>query len=117
MQEVPMADDKLVALIRDEKHNEFNELAKAAAEKGEKVDLSSAPLRACDLRRFDLRNANLTGAYLRLADMRGLDLSNALMEHSSLKEAKISGVLFPSNIIPQELDLSHREGIRIRTIK
>jgi uncharacterized protein YjbI with pentapeptide repeats len=79
------------------------------------IDLSGAQFRGYDLRKFNLRHANLTNCYLRNADLRGLDLSEALMEGASLKDAKISGTLFPRNIAATEIRLSFDYGTRLRS--
>lgn len=112
-----MADEKLIALIHDEKHAEFNEYAQAIAAENVRMDLTNAKLRACDLRKFDLRGADLTGAYLRLTDLRGLDLSATLMDGASIGEAKISGVLFPPDLPAPEIQISHEHGTRMRATR
>ena len=82
---------------------------------GERPDLEDADLRLTDLRNANLGCANLRGAYMRDCDMRGLDLSGAEMAGASLHNARISGVLFPKNILASEISLSVTFGTRMRT--
>jgi len=106
-----MPDSHALTLIQDEKFQDYNAYADA---RGGKVDLSNAHLRAYDLRKCKLANANLAGAYLRAADLRSVDLSLANLEGASLKEAKVSGTLFPPNLTPEEIRLSLEYGTRLR---
>ena len=106
-----MAEDKALQLLLDDHFKEFNQ---HVLSNGGMVDLSSAKLRARDLRHCNLKKANLSHAYFRLADLRGLDLSEANLEGASLRDAKISGVLFPKNIDANEILLSVLQGTRIR---
>jgi uncharacterized protein YjbI with pentapeptide repeats len=99
----------LVQLLRDERLDEFNELARQKA-----PDLENADLRMVDLRKAYLVNANLNGAYLRNADMRGVDLSGATMAGASLHEARVSGCYFPPTISADEISLSVAIGTRMR---
>ncbi len=98
-----------ITLLREDKIDEFNQLA------GEKpVDLENADLRMVDLRRANLAKANLRGAYLRNADLRGVDLSDADLAGASLHDARISGCLFPMSISAEEISLSVTLGTRMR---
>ncbi len=107
-----MADKHALDLIQEEKYVEFNSLMERT---GGEVDLTGAHLRAYDLRKLHLRKANLAGAYLRTSDLRSLDLSEANLEGASIKEAKVSGVLFPRNLSAQEIMMSLMYGTRLRT--
>lgn len=106
-----MSDAKALTLIQEEKALEFNNYVESI---GGVVDLTNAHLRAYDLRKFNLKNANLSGAYLRASDLRSLDLSGANLEGSSMKEAKVSGVLFPKDVPAQEIMMSLVHGTRLR---
>ncbi len=98
-----------ITLLREDKIDDFNELAAQKA-----VDLENADLRMVDLRRANLAKANLRGAYLRHADLRGVDLSDADLAGASLHDARISGCLFPMNIGAEEISLSVTLGTRMR---
>ena len=92
-------DSKLANLLREGHFEEFNRLAAQ-----EPPDLRNA-----DLRMLDLRHANLTHA-----DLRGLDLSEASLEGASLHDTRVSGVLFPTALNPEEIRLSLTFGTRMR---
>ncbi|MCC7474976.1 MAG: pentapeptide repeat-containing protein [Pirellulales bacterium] len=81
----------------------------------ETIDFSGTDLRAVDLSQVDVSKLVLRDAYLRDADLRGLDLRNLDLEGCSLHNAKISGVYFPKNVSPQEIQNSVVYGTRIRT--
>ncbi len=102
--------DPLYQLLREEQIDAFN--AEVAA--GAVVDLSDADLRNVRLQGADLRRANLRGAYLRGANLKGCDLSEADLAGASIHEAHISGCLFPANLSPEEIRLSHELGTRLR---
>ncbi|MBK8189915.1 MAG: pentapeptide repeat-containing protein [Vampirovibrionales bacterium] len=106
-----MADDQAVSLLQEERAQDFNRYVEA---KGGSVDLSGAQLKGFDLRRCRLERANLTNAYLRSADLRALDLSQAKLDGASIKEARISGVLFPRDLSAHEIRLSVLYGTRLR---
>ena len=102
-------DSELRMLLIEGKIDEFNQ-----ATEEEPPNLENLALRSVDLRGANLKNANLRGAYLRNADLRGVDLSYADLDGASLHEARISGVLFPANLTPEELSLSIHHGTRLR---
>ena len=104
-------DSKLVALLREGRFEEFNQLAAQAP-----PDLRNADLRMLDLRHADLAHADLRGAYLRNADLRGLNLSGALLEGASLHDTRVSGVLFPPALKAEEIRLSLAFGTRMRLL-
>lgn len=109
-----MANQKILALVQEERHLDFNRLVEAAEAEAVEIDLSGGQFRGYDLRKFNLQRANLSGAYLRNADLRGLDLSNANLEGASLQDARVSGVFFPPNIPAPEIRLSLEMGTRLR---
>lgn len=106
-----MSDRKALEYLQEERFELFNALVQA---NNGQVDLTNAHLRSFDLRKCNLTGANLTGAYMRSADLRGLDLSRAILDGCSIKEAKVSGVLFPKDLDPQEIMMSLQYGTRIR---
>lgn len=106
-----MPDARALNLIQEERFVEFNNLVEAA---GGYVDLTGAHLRGYDMRKCKLKKADLTGAYLRSSDLRSVDLSEAKLDGASIKEAKVSGALFPRNLPPEEISLSLQHGTRLR---
>ena len=94
-------DSKLVALLREGRFEEFNQLAAQAP----------PDLRNADLRMLDLRHADLAHA-----DLRGLNLSGALLEGASLHDTRVSGVLFPPALKAEEIRLSLAFGTRMRLL-
>jgi uncharacterized protein YjbI with pentapeptide repeats len=102
-------ESELLKLLREERYDEFNELALQTP-----PDLENADLRMVDLRRLRLVQARLRGAYLRNADLRGVDLSHADLAGASLHDARISGCLFPANIRADEITMSVVYGTRLR---
>ena len=108
-----MADQHALNLIQEEKFHDFNNLVERT---GGVVDLRGAHLRGYDVRKYHLRKADLTGAYLRSCDLRSVDLSEAQLDGASMKEAKVSGTLFPRNLLPEEIRLSLEYGTRLRAI-
>jgi uncharacterized protein YjbI with pentapeptide repeats len=106
-----MADSHALNLIQEERFLEFNNLIENS---GGIVDLTGAHLRGYDMRKCKLRKADLTGAYLRSCDLRSVDLSEAKLDGASIKEAKVSGALFPRNLPPDEIRLSLEYGTRLR---
>jgi uncharacterized protein YjbI with pentapeptide repeats len=96
-------------LLREERFDEFNRMARAEA-----PDLRDANLRGCDLRRANLARADLRGAYLRQADLRGVDLGGTQLEGASIHQARLGGTLFPPTLAADEIRLSHELGTRLR---
>ncbi|MGD9579902.1 MAG: pentapeptide repeat-containing protein [Vampirovibrionia bacterium] len=107
-----MEKEKLQELLLDGKIKEFNKLVE---DNNGDVDLSGLRLRSIDLKQICYKTINLEGTYLRASDLRGLDLSKANLKYASIKDAKIAGVLFPSNISAEEIMLSVTHGTRLRT--
>lgn len=106
-----MADQKALEYLQEEKFLDFNNLVESTPGP---IDLTGAHLRAFDLRKANLKTANMAGAYLRATDLRGLDLSEANLIGVSLKDTKISGVLFPASIPAAEIMMSIEHGTRLR---
>jgi len=102
------------AIIKDEILKAHNIIS------GEDVsDLSSHSFRAVDLRKLQLEGqvVNFENCYFKNTDLRGLDLSKCFLDGASFHNARISGVLFPKEVMPQEIDLSVIRGTRIRLYK
>ena len=55
------------------------------------MDLENCGLSNQDLRRFDLRSANLLNTSPKTADLRGVDLSDGQMDGASVNQARTSG--------------------------
>ena len=103
--------DPMYLLIREGRVEEFNRRKNA----GEKFDLRGCNFRGLDLRELDVSGGlDLTNAYLRQADLRGLNLSKSRLEGASLHAAHVSGVLFPVELEPPEIEMSVRIGTRMR---
>lgn len=100
---------ELRELLVEGKIEEFNERAGESA-----PELENAGLRGLDLRGADLSHANLRGAYMRNTDLRGVDLLYADLDGASIHGARIGGTRFPRNLSAAEIDLSLRQGTRLR---
>ncbi len=103
--------DEMYTLLRDEKIDEFN--AKRA--EGKACDLSGMHLRNFDLKKIDADGIDFSGASLHGADLRGLNMSSCRMDGASIRNAKVSGTLFPKNLSAPEITLSLIHGTRMRT--
>jgi len=66
---------------------------------------------------LDAVGIDFSNSYFRGADLRGIDFSTANLEGASLNGARISGVLFPAKLAPQEIKLSVNRGTRLRYVK
>jgi len=66
------------------------------------------------LRKLDLGGLDLSNCYFRQADMRGLNLTTCRLEGASLHDANVSGVYFPKELAPEEIELSRAVGTRMR---
>ena len=106
-------EDPLFQLLRDGNVKEFNQ------RKGEKpsIAMTDCDFRHLDLRGLDASAVDFSNSYFRGADLRGIDFSNARLEGASLNSARISGVLFPAELAPQEIELSVNHGTRLRYLK
>jgi uncharacterized protein YjbI with pentapeptide repeats len=105
-----ISNDALYQLIRNEKFDEFNR-RKAT---GEKCDLRGLNFRGLDLRKLDLTGLDLSNCYFRQADLRGLNLMTCRLEGASIHDANVAGTLFPKELAPEEIQLSHAHGTRMR---
>lgn len=94
------------------------ELFKKLIKNRSHTDLSNHSFRFDDLRKFDLngKSVDFNGCYFKGTDLRGLDLSQCTFDGASFGGAHVSGVLFPTNVKPEELALSLDKGTRIRTL-
>ena len=105
-----ISDDPMYQLLRAGHIKEFNE--KRAA--GEAVNLSGFDFRGLDLRGLDVKGLDMSNTYFRQTDIRGIDFSQCNLEGASINAAKISGVLFPIELDPDEIKLSLLYGSRMR---
>ena len=103
-------DNELYQLLREEKIDEFNE-RKAA---GEEIKLTHCDFRGLDLRGMDAKDIDFTGSYFRQTDLRGINFSKSILRECSLNGAKISGVYFPPELMPEEINMSMTHGTRMR---
>jgi uncharacterized protein YjbI with pentapeptide repeats len=102
--------DPLYRLIREGNADEFKRLRNIQPA----GDLRGCDFRGIDLTRFELENLDLSDGYFRQADLRGLDLRSCRLAGASLHSAHVSGVYFPVELAPDEIDLSVRLGTRMR---
>jgi uncharacterized protein YjbI with pentapeptide repeats len=103
-------DNEMYTLLREEKIDEFNQ-RKAG---GETVDLRHCDFRGLDLRGLDANGIDFTGSYFRQTDLRGIDFSKSVLRECSLNGSKISGVYFPPELMPEEINMSLSHGTRMR---
>jgi uncharacterized protein YjbI with pentapeptide repeats len=110
-QEAPrLSDEEMYQLLRDGRIDEFN--AKRA--EGKECDLRGVNLRGLDLRGMDVEGIDFSDSYFRGTDLRGLNMSTCRLEGTSIRNAKVSGTLFPKELGPEEIRLSLDHGTRIR---
>jgi len=102
--------DPVYQLLRERKVKEFNDLKS----KGTQCDLTNCDFRGLNLRGLDADGLDFTGSYFKHSDVRGIDFSNAGMNYCSIKEAKISGALFPKELSAEEINLSLVHGTIMR---
>jgi uncharacterized protein YjbI with pentapeptide repeats len=102
--------DPLYLLLREGDAEEFNRRRQA----GNACDLRRCDFRGIDLRDFDVRNLDLSDGYFRQADLRGLDMRTCNLAGASLHAAHVSGVFFPKELSPQEIEISVLLGTRMR---
>ncbi|MFM8550845.1 MAG: pentapeptide repeat-containing protein [Nitrospiraceae bacterium] len=102
--------DRMYQLLREGNIKEFNVVKTA----GGKADLTGCDFRNVDLRGVDAQGLDFSDCYFRQADLRGVDFRSCRLEGASINAAKVSGAFFPTEISPQELELSLLHGTRIR---
>ena len=78
------------------------------------ANLTETDLWHVDLRGLDADGLDFSHCYFRGADLRGVDLSHAKLHGASFNSAKISGLLFPLELAPEEIKLSVDYGTRVR---
>jgi len=103
-------DDELYQLLREEQIEEFN--SRRAG--GERCDLTHCDFRGLDLRGLNADGIDFTGSYFRQTDLRGVNFAKSCLRECSLNGAKISGVYFPMDLAPEEINLSMAHGTRMR---
>ncbi|MBU8869882.1 MAG: pentapeptide repeat-containing protein [Gemmatimonadales bacterium] len=111
MSELPkITKDPMYQLLRVDNVKAFN----IKKEAGGTCDLVCVNLRALDLRGLNTDGLDFTDSYMRDADLRGVDFSQAILKGVNIRGAKISGALFPVELSPEEIRLSHELGSRMR---
>ena len=106
-------EDPLFQLLRDGNVKEFNSRKGA----NPTVQFAHCDFRHLDMRGLDAAGIDFSNSYFRGADLRGIDFSTAKLEGASLNSARISGVLFPAELSPQEIELSVNRGTRLCYVK
>jgi len=106
-------EDPLFQLLRDGNVKEFN----ARKSANPTVQLANCDFRHLDMRGLDAAGIDFSNSYFRGADLRGVDFSTTNLEGASLNSARISGVLFPAELSPEEIELSVNHGTRLRYTK
>jgi uncharacterized protein YjbI with pentapeptide repeats len=102
--------DEMYQLLREEKVDEFNKRRAT----GEHVDLTHCDFRGLDLRGLRAEGIDFTGSYFRQTDLRGINFFKSKLEECSINGAKISGVYFPPELAPDEVNMSLQHGTRMR---
>lgn len=102
--------EPMYLMLRGGRIEDFNRLRKA----GQKCDFRGCDMRGLDLRGYDVGGLDLSDCYFRQADLRGLDLRASRLEGASLHAAHVSGVYFPVELAPAEIEMSVRLGTRLR---
>ncbi len=97
-------------LLYEENRDKFNHLMA----EGKIPHLRNQNMSDLDLRDFDLSHVDLSGSYLRGANLGGQDLSGANLSGVSMRNAIVSGCLFPKDLPAEEIRLSLDFGTRIR---
>jgi uncharacterized protein YjbI with pentapeptide repeats len=69
------------------------------------------------MRGLDAAGIDFSNSYFHGSDLRGVDFSTTNLEGASLNSARISGVLFPAELAPEEIELSINQGTRLRYTK
>jgi uncharacterized protein YjbI with pentapeptide repeats len=106
-------EDPLFQLLRDGNVKEFN----ARKSANPTVQLATCDFRHLAMRGLDAAGIDFSNSYFRGADLRGVDFSTTNLEGASLNSARISGVLFPAELSPEEIELSVNHGTRLRYTK
>ncbi len=102
--------DPMYQLLRVDNISAFN----IQKESGQTCDLRSLNYRGLDLRGLDAEGLDFTDAYFRSTNLRGIDFSTTNLRGASLRDAKISGCLFPKELTTAEIRMSVELGTRLR---
>lgn len=105
--------DPMYQLLRVDNVTAFN----IKKEAGQTCELRGVNLRGLDLRGLNADGLDFTDSYFRDADLRGIDFSQSILQGASLRGAHFSGCLFPPELSPEEVRLSHDLGTRMRYTK
>ena len=107
-----ISDDPLYQLLRNDDVSGFNQARSA----GKTCDLAGCDLRGLDLRHLQISGMSLENTYFRGADLRGIGFRGCALDGASLADAKISGCYFPTELSPEEIQLSVTMGTRLRHV-
>ncbi len=107
---VKIIDDPLYQLLRNEQVKEFNTQRASL----DKLDYTNCDFRGLDLRGLNANGINFSGAYFRGADLRGIDFTQSNLRGASLASSQVSGCYFPTELSPEEIELSICRGTRMR---
>ncbi|MEO0435781.1 MAG: pentapeptide repeat-containing protein [Pseudomonadota bacterium] len=102
--------DPLYQLLRQEDVKSFNE----QRDKLDSNELKNGDYRGRDLRNLNAEGLDFSNAYFRNTDLSGIDFRTTNLEGASLLDAKVSGVYFPDELSPAEIQLSLQTGTRLR---
>ncbi|MDH5376739.1 MAG: pentapeptide repeat-containing protein [Gammaproteobacteria bacterium] len=102
--------DPLYQMLRSGDVDGFNK----AIASGQTCDLTGCDFRSLELQGLKADGLDFSNSYFRLADLRGIDFSKANVNGASIHEAKISGVLFPTELSSDEITMSLIRGTRMR---
>ncbi len=102
--------DPMYQLLRVDNISAFN----IKKESGQTCDLVGMNYRGLDLRGLDAEGLDFTDAYFRATNLRGIDFSQSNLRGASLRDAKISGCLFPQDLTVHEIRMSVELGTRLR---
>ncbi len=105
-----ISDEPMYQLLRAGDVETFNQKKTG----GETVSMSGFDFRNMNLQGIDASGLDLSNCYFRKTDLRGVDLSQANLQGASIHDARISGVLFPAELMPEEITLSLEHGVRMR---
>ena len=100
----------MVELIDENNVDAFNKMV----EDNKAPDLRDKNLSGLDLSKANLKGLDLSGSYFRNTNLKGLDLTGCNLQGASIHNARISGVLFPEDLSPDEIIMSVTYGTRMR---
>ena len=103
-------DDEMYRLLRDDQIEEFNR----RRDQGVTFDFRGADFRKVNLQGADVHDIDFTNCYFWQANLRGVDMSTCRLEGNSIRDDRISGTYFPSDLSLDEILISWKHGTRMR---